>query len=432
MNNSLKGLLPFHYAYRVVAVAFLCLFIMACQPDVTLENTSPVAPTVTISVADNAPGATPSLVAMPEATQLATRMPTETSTPNPTQTPTATPIPTLPPPATPSTWLIPDLSSSLFFEAYYKIYFLRLGQTPQFISPGQLLNEGQPWSPDGTEFIFNMSQSSTEPKRLFIADLRTGELSYLNLLRETSEVFWSPDGRSVLYGIAGENSSIQLVFYYPETQENEVVTQITRDPNTPFFLVGWSPDSRKIAFVSQINGQFDLYTFDVESLAQTQLTNSPDVEVIASWSPIHNQLLFGTTTDSVVFDGHPNRVANLQLVDESEENLRLLGEFEKLRTAAWSSDGNKIAYSDDGTLCILQLTSNATVCPLEESTLAHEYRIAFYAPATWSADDNWLAFYAYPEAGEPCSRFYVLNTNSNELTGVDTGSCRQGPVYWPP
>jgi Tol biopolymer transport system component len=405
---------------------------MGCQPDGTLENTTPIAPTVTISVADNAPSATPTSVATPEPTQLATRISTETSTPNPTQTPTATPIPTLPPSATPSTWLIPDLSSSFFFAGKYEIYLLRLGQTPQFISPGQLLNEGQPWSPDGTEFIFNTQQSPSEPIQLAIADLRSGEFSYLNLLRQTSSAYWSPDGKSILYGLSGENGGILLILYHVETQVNEIITQVNRDLDTPFFLVGWSPDSRKIAFVSQINGQFDLYTFDVESLAQIQLTNSPDVEVIASWSPIHNQLLFGTTTDRVVFDGHPNQVANLQLVDESGENLRLLGEFEKLRTAAWSSDGNKIAYSDDGTLCILQLTSNSTVCPLEGSTFANEYRIAFYSPATWSADDNWLAFYAYLKAGNPCSRLYTLNLNTNELTQVDTGSCLRGPVYWFP
>jgi TolB protein len=265
--------------------------------------------------------------------------------------------------------LVTDWSNFLLREDRYNIYLLRPGQTSQFITRGTLLN-GQPWSPDGTKFIFDSSSSHqpNPPPELAMADLTTGQTSVINLLQRPNSIFWSPDGRYLLYFIVEEepNYTIQIVLYDFEEQENRVITEIAREGARLFYLAGWSPDGRKVAYVSGINGQIDLFVLEVESLAIRQLTNTPDIETIAIWSTTENRLLFGTKDDSeYAFETYPPGAWTLYFIDASGANLiSLFSSY--YSSAAWSPNGEKIAYSKRGQICILDIETLSEVCPLED------------------------------------------------------------------
>lgn len=47
----------------------------------------------------------------------------------------------------------------------------------------------------------------------------------------------------------------------------------------------WSPDSQRIAFLSSRDGGQHIYTVNVDGSGLTRLTNGPDDETDAVWSP---------------------------------------------------------------------------------------------------------------------------------------------------
>ncbi|MCZ7672014.1 MAG: hypothetical protein M5U34_35260 [Chloroflexi bacterium] len=48
---------------------------------------------------------------------------------------------------------------------------------------------------------------------------------------------------------------------------------------------GWSVDGQTIAYVADVEGQYDLFTINSETLEQQQLTDDPDIETMVLWSP---------------------------------------------------------------------------------------------------------------------------------------------------
>ena len=66
-------------------------------------------------------------------------------------------------------------------------------------------------------------------------------------------------------------------------------------PGVPAFSnPTWSPDRRTIVVTGLVNGQIDLYAFDIRTQQVTQLTDNPYSELHASWSEDGSRLVFAT------------------------------------------------------------------------------------------------------------------------------------------
>jgi Tol biopolymer transport system component len=337
--------------------------------------------------------------------------------------------PTVTPSPTPVGWLVTDWSNFLLREEGYRIYLLRPGQSSLLITPGKLVYSGQPWSPDGTKFIFDDSasfQANPSPE-LTIADLVTGQTSVINLLRKPSRVFWSPDGKYLLYVAGRPDDTPQFVLYDFEGQQNKVLTEVVGDL---FYTVGWSPDSRKIAYVSEVNGQIDLFVVELESLAVRQLTDTPDIETLTIWSTTDDRLFFGTMPDGEhALEVWPYEAITLYFIDDSGTNLTRLGDSFYVLFAAWSPNGKKIAYSNHFQICILDVETLSEVCPLEDTPPYNGY-FAVGGPPSWSADGEWLAFQATGHEEGQCYKIYLLELSTNSVTPVDISTCGVDPFYW--
>ena len=103
-------------------------------------------------------------------------------------------------------------------------------------------------------------------------------------------------------------------------------------------------------------------------------------------------------------------------------------EYVSSNSLAWSTDGQRIAFSDEGVLCILELTTSHTTCPLADAEPFGSYFIE-EQPA-WSADDRWLAFRATGFEDGQCFGVYALEVATGEVSIVEEGSCETGPLYW--
>jgi Tol biopolymer transport system component/tRNA A-37 threonylcarbamoyl transferase component Bud32 len=101
----------------------------------------------------------------------------------------------------------------------------------------------------------------------------------------------SPDGRRIVYEVAGETHSI-----WRADIDGTNAVQLTRGPGQIQGTPRWSPDGRRVAFNSQAaDGHMDIWTIDAEGGAPRRLTQEPGDEVAPSWSRDGRHVYFSST-----------------------------------------------------------------------------------------------------------------------------------------
>ncbi len=118
------------------------------------------------------------------------------------------------------------------------------------------------------------------------------------------------------------------------------------------FSPAWSADGTKIAFTSHRDGNYEIYTMNADGTGQTRLTNNTVDDVSASWSPDGTKIAFATHRDgnyevyTMNANGtSPTRITNNPALDGGP---------------AWSPNGDRIAFvtNRDGNLEIYQMDTN--------------------------------------------------------------------------
>lgn len=398
---------------------------VACQPNVDEMPDILLTPRSVATVSSiRAVTPTPTLASEPSTTATMESTETASSTPvafTPTRISTST--------QTPSPWLLDSVDEFILFEARDGLRFFTNGATSQYIQGGTILS-GQPWSPDKSRFLFRIGRSDTV--QVILVDFTTGEKKRLDLLFKGTIPYWSPDGRFILYQAPNTISppyNSQLVLYDVETEENIVIVDIARAHRNQTVLVGgWSPDGQKIAYVAEVEGQYDVFTIDMTSFTVQQLTNTPEAETQIHWSPTENILAVGETTRHNPFSVWPFSAERLFLIDEMGINLGELGNYSSLSSFSWSSGGIQIAYSDDGNLCILNVEDASATCPIEVTYPPEAFAMAFRHPATWFMNDESLIFSLVNRNEVTCPKMYRYDFLTEMIEELDE-ACTSGLFY---
>jgi Tol biopolymer transport system component len=165
------------------------------------------------------------------------------------------------------------------------------------------------WSPDGAQLAFVGLDGGASD--LFVVDLETGNLRRLTNDRYAdADPAWSPDGQFLAFSTdrGKETNFTSLVFgpsniavYDLVTDEIEILTNGEGKNIGPVF----SPDGKRIAFVSDRSGISNIYVIDVRTKEVSQITNVLtgvsgiiDESPAISWSPSSDQLLFSVFEDA--------------------------------------------------------------------------------------------------------------------------------------
>ncbi|MFN4180177.1 MAG: hypothetical protein ACK4I8_07665, partial [Armatimonadota bacterium] len=169
------------------------------------------------------------------------------------------------------------------------------------------------------------------PQRLTIyapSDEIQNRQQRLTLTSQATEFALSPDGKQIAFVVRGE---IFIVNAEKGGEARRITDHSYRD-----FDIDWSPDSRKLAFVSERDGNNEVYIVDVKTKELKRLTNTPDVaESNPKWSPTGNYVAF-------IRGPFGNQLCWVD-VNTGEEKIvaegPFIGEFE------WSPDGRWICFS---------------------------------------------------------------------------------------
>jgi Tol biopolymer transport system component len=165
-------------------------------------------------------------------------------------------------------------------------------------------SDGAPaWSPDGRRIAFRSDSDGNGEIYVMNADGSAER----NLTRTaTSEGglhgghVWSPDGRSIAFVRAfvhrvvnGREGNADV---YVMNADGSRQRRLARGTVSPVWSTGqwhvltppsptWSLDGRKIAFVSNRGGNFDVYVMNPDGSSQRNVTRTPGDELYPAWSP---------------------------------------------------------------------------------------------------------------------------------------------------
>ncbi len=91
---------------------------------------------------------------------------------------------------------------------------------------------------------------------------------------------WSPDGRKLAFVSRRDgNSEIYVINADGSGQEN-----LTRQPASDSHP-SWSPDGRKLAFVSRRDGNSEIYVMNADGSGLRNVTRTPSNDLDPAWSP---------------------------------------------------------------------------------------------------------------------------------------------------
>ncbi len=113
------------------------------------------------------------------------------------------------------------------------------------------------------------------------------EENILNSPQPLMSPAWSPDGKRLAY-VSFETGRSAIYIQDVETAKRIRVASFKGINSAP----AWSPDGRKLAFTSSKNGNADIYVLDLGSRKLTRITTSRAIDTEPAWSPDGGSIVF--------------------------------------------------------------------------------------------------------------------------------------------
>ncbi len=202
-----------------------------------------------------------------------------------------------------------DSLSSLWHQALQKHFAPYEGKKDQplagkslvTLESGDKMNVSPAVSPDGKYFTY-LSEKNIFSLDLFLADANTGkvirklsstvrnsQIDHFDFLESVGS--WAPYGDKFAFVVyaKGKNNLAIVDVARPQKLEEFEIPGVASFSN-PI----WSPDGNTIVVSGLVEGQPDLYAYDLKSKKVRQLTNDLFAELKPSWSPDGQYLLFAT------------------------------------------------------------------------------------------------------------------------------------------
>src|SRR5690606_4020461 len=185
--------------------------------------------------------------------------------------------------------------------------------------------------PNGRYMIF-LSDKNLFTTDLYLADardgkilrkvnslIRDGNVDDFNLLESSGT--WSPDSKKFAFVAFSRGRNVILV----KNPVNGATVETIKVPSVSAIAhPAWSPDGKEIAFTGMVDGQTDLYIYNLKSKKTRRLTNDFYSEVYPDYSPDGTHLIFSsdrtTFQQEKVYGRWRLHLSRLNLADNTIED----------------------------------------------------------------------------------------------------------------
>ena len=286
------------------------------------------------------------------------------------------------------------------------------------------------WSPDGRKILFIMLTGPLEDSRtdLCVMDIKQRQIRHIlqpDPPTWISHPNWAPDSNHILYNQDTRDSS--GIFIIDDNGNNFI--DISQDQFA--FLPSWSPKRNQIGYIDVIatrhvpRNPLQIYMMDLVKESVTALTSGDDEESIPlAWHPDGQKILFVTQH---LFD-QEILGSDIFVMDNDGENIINLTQSPEMEiSASWSPDGGQIVFDRE-------VGEDESAIFIMEADGQNPQRLTFEpgrnSAPSWSPDGDKIAFLSYRNRE---SRIYTMDTNGQNLQQIAYNQREfDGPPIWSP
>lgn len=138
------------------------------------------------------------------------------------------------------------------------------------------------WTKDGKYLIYNSIEGL-----LYKYNFSNGSVSQIKsgvVINNNNDHVLSFEGKMIgLSNSAGEKRT-STIFIMPVMGSDNPI-KITSEDSGHSYLHGWSPDGKKLIFTGQRNKQLNIWSVDIDTKKETQLTNQPVLDDGSEYTP---------------------------------------------------------------------------------------------------------------------------------------------------
>jgi Tol biopolymer transport system component len=244
--------------------------------------------------------------------------------------------------------------------------------------------------------------------------------------------------RTVTVGLSNCFTAIFTLSLPPATSENSKLAFISdREGNSDIYSMNsdgsnqtrltassgqnsapaWSPDGSRIAFASDRDSNHEVYVMNADGTGQTRLTTNSVEDGDPAWSPDGSKITF--------FSGGDNAKALYVMNADGSNPVSLTPVLGSVGTPNWSPDGSKIVFRRSGTFCCNLWVINADGSNPQQLTTTDD------GAPRWSPDGAKIAFHSDTNRNGGAQIFLMDANGSNPQQLTSTGSRNSSPAWSP-
>jgi TolB protein len=256
------------------------------------------------------------------------------------------------------------------------------------------------------------------------------EMYLPQLTSAPSSVAWSPDSKEVVYSMAGS--------LWRQKIGSKIAEQLTDGPGYDY-QPDWSPDGKRIIYVSYQKDAMELWLLDPRSGQSQQLTSGGAVNVEPRWSPDGKRIVFVSTSYNKRFHIFRGDVGEREL----DNIVRLTGEtkselpryyysaFDTELSPVWTRDGKEILFVSNrghihGTGGFWRMRAE----PDAEAREIHYEETNWRARPDLSPDGSRMVYSSY--LGRQWHQLWVMPANGGDAFPISYGDWDDTNVRWSP
>ena len=262
-------------------------------------------------------------------------------------------------------------------------------------------------------YIAETGPKDNRVKRLAIMDSDGANHRFITTGRSTALTpRYSPDYRKLLY-LSYVDGNPRIYVYDIGTGRQTLVTQSTN----PTFAPRWSPDGKWVLYSMAVSGNTDIYRVAADGGPSMRLTNTPGIDIGGSYSPDGSK---------IVFESDRSGSQQIYVMDANGENQKRLSFFGgRAATPEWSPRGDQIAFT--------HIAGNFRIAVMSPGGGGLRYLTDSWqdeAP-TWAPNGRIIQFFRTERNSGKASLWQVDLTGRNERqlpTPVDASDPSWGPI----
>lgn len=207
-----------------------------------------------------------------------------------------------------------------------QLLFLASGSTVTVPSTRSGLNYASAFSPDGRILAYTRSgEGGTDVFRVDVGDMCCLQRLTVGRYADNLSPTYSPDGRRIAF-VSTRAGPPQIYVMSADGTDQELLASFDFGATGSSFAPEWSPDGAQVAFHRAIEGRFQVFVLDLASRRVRQLTSAGRNED-PTWAPDGRHVAFVSTRSGR---------RQLWIVDTETGRIRQLGTPDAVRLPSWS------------------------------------------------------------------------------------------------